>query len=238
MGGWDTFYFSAVLVFGLAYYLRYRGGELNATASPQQASGSPVGAVLLITALIASLVFPLSSRRQSDWYQILMPLGVLGLGWAWYAINRTRFDQEAEQATPAGGDPNLERLGLALGLLLGLGLSIRNGLKGWCNIYLGNEAAWSRRLWEILGPVYLVALVAILLWVLFWPRSRMPSNRRVSRAYAVIWLVLIVQNVIAQLITGPLSEWNEVAFSIYYVLLFLISAVIVYHVHALRRHPT
>jgi len=51
------------------------------------------------------------------------------------------------------------------------------------------------------------------------------------RAYRLIWLVLIVQNVIAQLITGPLSSWQEVAFSIYYLLLFFISATILYHFH-------
>ena len=44
-----------------------------------------------------------------------------------------------------------------------------------------------------------------------------------------MWLVLIVQNVIAQLVTGPHSQWNEVAFSIYYLLLFAITAMIVIH---------
>ena len=65
----------------------------------------------------------------------------------------------------------LERLGLYLGLLTGLGLSLRNGLKGWFNIYRGNEDYWSRRLWEYLGPVYLACLAAILLWVLFRRRA-------------------------------------------------------------------
>jgi hypothetical protein len=48
--------------------------------------------------------------------------------------------------------------------------------------------------------------------------------------------MLIVQNVIAQLITGPWSSWNEVAFSIYYLLLFFISAVIIYHYQFLKTH--
>ena len=48
-------------------------------------------------------------------------------------------------------------------------------------------------------------------------------------ANALLWLVIIVQNVIAQLITGPHTEWKEVAFDIYYVLLFLITAAIIVH---------
>jgi hypothetical protein len=52
-----------------------------------------------------------------------------------------------------------------------------------------------------------------------------------------MWLVLVVQNVIAQLVTGPLTDWNEAAFSIYYLLLFLISAAIVFHYQTLRERP-
>ena len=61
-----------------------------------------------------------------------------------------------------------------------------------------------------------------------------PGGRRFPHAYGLMWLVLIVQNVIAQLVTGPLSQWNEMAFSLYYVLLFVISAVIVFHYQAMR----
>src|SRR4029077_7744545 len=113
---------------------------------------------------------------------------------------------------------NLERFALYVGLLMGLGLSVRNGLKGWFNIYLGDEQYWSRVLWQYLGPVFLVALVAICVAVLARPLSRTFTGRTFPYAYALMWLVLAVQNVIAQLITGPLSQWNEVSFSIYYVL--------------------
>ena len=46
--------------------------------------------------------------------------------------------------------------------------------------------------------------------------------------------MLIFQNVIAQFITGPLSEWKEMAFNIYYVLLFAITATIVIHYDQMR----
>jgi hypothetical protein len=55
-------------------------------------------------------------------------------------------------------------------------------------------------------------------------------------AYRLIWLVLITQNVIAQLVTGPHRAWNEQAFSFYYVLLFMISALIVHHFQFLKTH--
>ena len=53
-------------------------------------------------------------------------------------------------------------------------------------------------------------------------------------AYQLTWLVLITQNIIAQLITGPHSNCNETAFSIYYLLLFMLSAVIIHHFHHLK----
>jgi hypothetical protein len=53
--------------------------------------------------------------------------------------------------------------------------------------------------------------------------------------YRLIWLVLITQNAIGQLITGPHNIWNEMAFSIYYLLLMAISAVIVHHFRYLKR---
>jgi hypothetical protein len=56
-------------------------------------------------------------------------------------------------------------------------------------------------------------------------------------AYGLIWLVLVVQNTLALLVTGPLTDWNEVAFSIYYLLLFLLSATVVFHYQTLRERP-
>lgn len=151
----------------------------------------------------------------------------IAYGLAYYWVNGR--DSAKTVSREMNIHPNLERFGLYFGLLLGLGLSIRNGLKGWANIYLGNEDYWSRLLWMGFGPLMLVLLVVLIVWV---RRNPLPSGYRgdlFPRAYGLIWLVLIVQNILAQLVTGPISQWNEVVFSIYYVLLFLISAVIVVH---------
>ena len=116
-------------------------------------------------------------------------------------------------------------------------MSIRNGLKGWFNIYVGNEKYWDGVLWQIAGPLLLVTLLAVLARLLWRPLPPGFQGDSFPHGYRLIWLVLIVQNVIAQLITGPHSSWPEMAFSIYYVLLFLISAVIIYHFHSLKLRP-
>jgi hypothetical protein len=69
------------------------------------------------------------------------------------------------------------------------------------------------------------------------PKSAMKNEDLFPQAYALVWLVFITQNLIAQLVTGPYSVWNEMAFKIYYILLMAISAVILYHFHQVKK-PT
>ena len=154
----------------------------------------------------------------------------IAYGIAYYLVNRPMSEAElAAQGT--GSNPNLERMGAYVGLLLGLGLSVRSGLNGWCNIYLGNEEYCSGVLWRVIGPLMVLGLVAILLRIWVRPLPKGFEGDVFPHVYRMVWLTLIVQNVIAQLVTGPWTVWNEVAFSIYYVLLFFISAVIIYHFH-------
>ncbi|HEY3855861.1 MAG TPA: hypothetical protein VGO67_15840 [Verrucomicrobiae bacterium] len=153
----------------------------------------------------------------------------LAYGVAYFLVNRPR--PEAERSEAENLSPNIERFVVYLGLVLGLGISVKNGIKGWANIYLGNENYWNALLWKVIGPLLILALVAV---VVHLRSHRLPRNFKgdmFPNAYGLIWLVLIIQNTIAQLVTGPWSSWNEVSFSLYYVLLFLISAVIVHHLH-------
>src|SRR5205814_4952883 len=114
--------------------------------------------------------------------------------------------------------PNLERFGAYLGLLLGLGLALKNGLKGWANIYLANEEHWNHVLWQIIGPCMLGALVLLLVWIRLRPLPAGYTGDIFPHDSALVWLVLLTQNIIAQLVTGPYTVWNEMAFKIYYVL--------------------
>lgn len=152
-------------------------------------------------------------------------------GIAYYLVNQPREDKEPSLSD---GCPNLERAGVYLGLLLGLGLSIRSGLKGWANIYLGNEEYWSGVLSMIARPTMLVGAVAIVIWI--W-RNPLPKDFKgdvFPHAYKLIWLVLIVQNVLAQLVTGPHTEWTEMTFKGYYAMLFLLTAYLIHRFHAMK----
>jgi len=249
---WGSVYFAVVLLFGAAYYFRYRGTAVDELPTDQGwkafIANMEVGALLLVAALIAPLFAGRELRqafldlmhlvspgapagpRQSEGttaFRILYVAMVTALGLAWYLARRKTFDEERRKGSPGDGDPNLERLGVFLGLLAGLGLSLLNGLNGWFRIDRGDPR--SQVLWHVLGPVYLLGLVAILAWILFRPLPREFRGNLHPHAYGLMWLVLIVQNAIAQLVTGPPSQWNEMAFSIYYVLLFAITGVGVFH---------
>jgi hypothetical protein len=160
----------------------------------------------------------------------------IAYGVAFFLVNRRMAEPECilDQAPAGKASPNLERFAAYLGLLLGLGLSIKNGLKGWCNIYLGNEDYWNAILWKVIGPLLIVGFLGVLLRLRLRPLPRGFEGDVFPHAYRLIWLVLITQNILAQLVTGPWSSWNEVVFSLYYVLLLAISAVIIHHYHCLR----
>ncbi|HEV8071274.1 MAG TPA: hypothetical protein VGP76_26405 [Planctomycetaceae bacterium] len=177
-------------------------------------------------------------RRRSGYSAVaVMQLGLgavmlLGIGWCF--VCHRKFENEKLATTPRDGDPNVERLGLYLGLFAGLGLSIQYGLKGVLNTYGYDEKVWDRRLQQVLSPIYLVLLLGMAAWILVRSLPRNFRGQIFPHAAAAIWLVLFVQNAIAQAITGPLTHWQEVAFNIYYVLLFAITAVTVVHFQSLK----
>ena len=157
----------------------------------------------------------------------------LAYGIAYYLVNRPGT---VPTDTPVNPRPNAERFGIALGLFLGLGLSIKNGLKGWANIYIGNEEYWSK----VFSYVVFVPLLIALVWLAFyiWTQRPLPAGYTgdvFPKAFWIIWIVLITQNIMAQLVTGPHSNWTETAFSIYYIMLFLISGAVVCHYHARKK---
>jgi hypothetical protein len=156
----------------------------------------------------------------------------IAYGLAYYLVNRPEAGATPETRNfDSDPKPNLERLGAYAGLICGLGLSIKNGLKGWANIYVGHEDEWDRLLWRIIAPLIVLGIVICAFLIRRRPLAATFAGDRFPRAYRMIWMALITQNVIAQLITGPHSSWNETAFSIYYLLLFFVTAVIVHYYH-------
>jgi hypothetical protein len=216
------------VAYGLAWFLVNRPMSQREREAVEARRSNELGGVerlaiyLAVTALVGSFL-----RYQIDGWATTYLAVVILFGIAYYAINHGR--------TPGYTDFDLQRWALCLGLLGGLGLSIRNGLKGWFNIYMGKEQYWDRWLWHYFGPAILVCLIAIGVCILV--RSLRGGSRTnvLSHAYGWMWLVLLVQNAIAQLITGPHTQWKETAFSIYYLLLFAITGVIIMHYQFVKR---
>jgi hypothetical protein len=171
-----------------------------------------------------------------NWWRCWESCGGISIGLAYgiahFLVNRQTVAGPIEARAP---HPDRERLAVYLGLILGLGLSTKNGLKGWANIYLGNEQYWNQVLWAVIGPLMLLAALAVIIWVRLRPSPAGFQGDLFPRAYRLVWVVLITQNVIAQLVTGPRSNWSEMVFSLYYGLLFVISAVIIHHFQWVQR---
>lgn len=208
--------------------------------------GEGGGTVPLIGPLLASIFRPFVDSYLRPYfgqgfffnYNLLIVAGITGVGLAWHWMNKAAFDAERRVVSSRQGDPNLERMGLYLGLLFGLLHSARSGLKGYFNIYRKDfsENEWSRWLWEWMGPLMVAGVVVIVLVTLWRHVPLNFSGVRFPHAYGAIWLVMIVQNVLGQMVTGPLSNWGEVQFSLYYLQLFLLTAVIVAHENFRKRN--
>jgi hypothetical protein len=233
-------------LFALAYYLNNRPSKLSID-DPNQSNGNrswtnvEFGAVVLTIANLAVIWAPQFAGRTRGRESfvaetiLLSTAAITGIGIIWYLANRSRRETASATANSLRGDPNLQRLGLYIGLLFGLIHAARSGLKGWFNIYKGNEEFWSRQLWYYMGPALIVGVLLVALAILFRPRTVDDKQVLFPHAYAAFWLVLIVQNVLGQLVTGPWSNWVEVQFSIYYLQLFLLTAVIAAYYRLLKK---
>lgn len=233
MAGWS--YLLVPILFGFAALYCLHSQARN---SSEAISGTrlflPVTAVAV--AFSAAHVLPVFGQAMIIPGFILSGV-VFIAGLIWFLDHLSCDQSAAEQLLLAENDPNLQRFALALGLLTGLGLSFRNGAKGWFNIYMGNEDFWSAVLWWIVGPLLVAALLLLIRATLARRASTVSANSSLP-AVKSIWLVLIVQNVLGHLVTGPPSQWNEVVFNLYYVLLFLITAVIAVYFQSQQKHST
>jgi hypothetical protein len=100
------------------------------------------------------------------------------------------------------------------------------------------ENYWGEVFWRVIGPLMLACLAVLLVRHLRPSHLRAAQGTKASLFQHPLWpigLVLIVQNVIAQMITGPLSNPRELQFNIYYLILFVISASIVLYYHFVRK---
>ena len=194
-------------------------------------------ALAIYLGLTVILVWCLSVGMVNWWHaSTCFGIAAAVFGIAYYCLRSREEGPEDSTASATGlaiEDPNLERWGAFLGLVYGLGLTLRKGLKGATNIYFTKEDYWDAVFWNWVSLAMLLCLVAGIAAHLL---RRIPWNSRKDAfpgAYGIIWLVLIAQNVLAQVVTGPpfgpRASWIEFSFSLLYVVLFFISAVIIFH---------
>ena len=227
------------IAYGVAYYLVNRPrtnaevAEVPARLAQGRINGEWLATWLGLVAAAAPFMLGAFGRCALPALLLLAATGI-----AYYVVQRNRQEDrdllEGHAVPPE--DPNLERWAVYVAVAGGLCLNLKNGLKGWANLYLGNEDYWSRVLWNVLGPVALALLVWFALQLVLRPLPRRFLGNAFPRAYALVWLVLIVQNVIAQLVTGPHQSWHETAFSVYYLVLFAISGAIFHHYHRRKQY--
>ncbi len=157
----------------------------------------------------------------------------IAYGVAYYLVNRPIGGKTGVSYRMA--NPNLERFGVYFGLLAAVGLSVKNGLKGWANIYIGNEEYWSMVFSRAVFPFVIAGLVIVAVRIVLRPLPGNYDKDPIPEAAWLVWMVLIIQNILAQLVTGPHSNWVENAFCGYYAVLFGISGAIVCHYQARQR---
>jgi hypothetical protein len=111
-------------------------------------------------------------------------------------------------------------------------------LKGGANLYLGDENYWDSVCWNWVALLMVVCMLAGIAWLLYTRLPRKFQGNAFPRAYGIIWIVLIAENVVAQVVTGPVfgrgASWNDFTFNLLYLILFALTAVIVYHFHVLK----
>jgi hypothetical protein len=252
-GGWwwvlGNIYFILILAYGAVCVRDHFAGRK--VAEEKRSELPQIGWLFALLSLAPVMSMFVSSEARSwtvkgePWGWSVFAFGILiaaAFGITYYVRARSASPETSlagEAAESAVNDPNLERLGACLGLVFGMGLSIKNGLKGWANIYLKEfhkEGYYESIYWNYIGTLMLVCLLAVAIWLLLRPLPRRFRGDAFPHASWLMWFVLLTQYAIAFLVTGPPDQWAEaIQWWIYYLLLFFISALIIGHFQILRR---
>ena len=223
------------IAYGIAYYLVNRRMREREAARPEtRLAHGRVNLQWLSVYLGLLLVLGYFVIQELElWGIAYLVLGTI-FGIAYYMKNRGTL---GENRTQRHYDPNLERLGAYTGLLFGVLISVMNGLRGVAIVHNQDEEVWRGILTNTMGPLIFVCFALVVFRILSRPISRDSRSDVFPHAYLLVWCVVIVLNLIAQGITFQPSNWSEMAFSLYYLLLFSTTAVILYHFQCTKRQP-
>jgi hypothetical protein len=114
-------------------------------------------------------------------------------------------------------------------------MSIKNGLKGWANIYLGSENYWDRIFFSVALPLMVLWMIVIVIRIRKTMLPKLYPGDVFPHAVLLMWVALITHNGIAQLVTASVGNWVELSFSVYYLVLFAISGTIIAHYHFMKK---
>jgi hypothetical protein len=242
--GPGSFYFALVVLYAGARLLgqrkKFAGSGVSPMSPNSKSEENPCNALESVAIYLGLTIIAFWCLRVglvNSWHAPVffgIVVAVFGIAYRWLGGLAGSAARTLPASQPGySEDPNIERWGLFLGLVYGFGLSLRKALKGGANLYVGNEDAWDNILWNQVSLGMLACLVIGMLWILSRCKSQGVQGSLLANAYGILWLVLLAQNLLAQIVTGPLfgprASWNEFAFSLLYVVLFVLTAVIVIH---------
>jgi hypothetical protein len=249
LSGWfgpGSIYFAVALAYVAARLLRLyarpaakqvQASQVNASDDDALAHGFdwlPVYLGLSVITLWCLSVGLVNGWHAPIWFGALVATFGIGYQWLAHGLAPTKGGF-CRFWPPQLEDPTVERWGIFLGLVYGLGLSLRKALKGGAHLYVGKEDAWDQIFWNWVSFGMLASLAVGTVWILTRAKQGVVRRNESRHTYAIVWLVLIAQNVLAQVVTGPLvgprASWSEFAFSILYAVLFFLTAAIIFHYH-------
>ena len=229
--------------YGLAYFL------VNRRLSDKEATRSFVPTMpnlewlgIFLGLLAAFVVFVREVTR--GWFGGLIIAVIVAFAVARHLAYRRTNDSKrfAPEQRPTDDDPNLEWMGMWLGVLLGLGVSIKHGMDGLLRVHLakfsGLQSFWNPASGKILIAAMLMGTAVLTIQALRRSLRRGDRREPFPNAARIVWLVIIVQNVIAVMVTGPFTSWRQVLYLIFYFLLFVISALIIWHYQFVKTWAT
>src|SRR5271157_2467018 len=171
------------------------------------------------------------STYSFNWWRIWesnagVAIGI-AYGLAYYLCNRPLAPGDPLQRDePFTKHPNYEQFWMYATLIVGLGWAINNGVKGFDNIYFGNDNSLTQ---PTFFPVVIVGALLIIYTYLSIrknPIQRGEQRDPMPKYITFFCIIFFTTRALGLMVTQPLTAWPEFAFFMYYIILAVFSMVI------------